>query len=70
MLFDKVIAFDNFRQKIILIVNIRLDELETEYNRALMELDQMKNLVENGTPKMGITGRLRSEITPLFNEEQ
>ena len=34
MLFDKVIAFDNFRQKIILMVNIDLEHLETEYNRA------------------------------------
>ena len=70
MLFDKVIAFDNFRQKIILIVNIKLDELETEYNRAIMELERMRDLVENGTPKMGITGRLKSEIRPLFNEAQ
>ena len=29
MLFDKVIAFDNFRQKIVLIVNISLDDPES-----------------------------------------
>ena len=34
MLFDKVIAFDNFSGKLILIVNISLDAVETEYNRA------------------------------------
>ena len=28
MLFDKVIAFDNFRQKIIIIVNIKTDDIE------------------------------------------
>ena len=39
MLFDKVIAFDNFRQKIILIVNISLESPETEYNKAAMELN-------------------------------
>ena len=38
MLFDKVIAFDNFRQKIVLIVNISLENYETEYNRAALEL--------------------------------
>ncbi len=42
MLFDKVIAFDNIRQKLILIVNIKLESVETEYNRAEMEI---KNLV-------------------------
>ena len=34
MLFDKVIAFDHFRQKVILIVNIRCENLETEYHKA------------------------------------
>ena len=35
MLFDKVIAFDHLRQKIILIVNMPLDEPETGYNKAV-----------------------------------
>ena len=33
MLFDKLIAFDNFRQKILLIANVRTESLETEYTR-------------------------------------
>ncbi len=35
MLFDKVIAFDNLRQKIILIVNMPLDDVEVCYNKAV-----------------------------------
>ena len=38
MLFDKVIAFDHLRQKIILIVNMPLDELETGYNLSLIHI--------------------------------
>ena len=38
MLFDKVIAFDNVKQKIILIVNMSLEDPETGYNKAVMEL--------------------------------
>ena len=34
MLFDKVIAFDSLRQKIVLIVNMPLDDPETAYNKA------------------------------------
>ena len=30
MLFDKVIAFDHLRQKIVLIVNMPLDDVEVE----------------------------------------
>ena len=47
MLFDKVIAFDNRRQKIILIVNMKLDNLETGYNKAVMELEQLIRLLKN-----------------------
>ena len=70
MLFDKVIAFDNFRQKIVLIVNIRLDELETEYNRAKMELQNLKKLIETGEMKMDLPGHMTSEITPYFSKEK
>ena len=34
MLFDKVIVFDNFRQKIVLITNIKTDDLENNYKKA------------------------------------
>ncbi len=70
MLFDKVIAFDNYRQKIILIVNISLDNVEVEYNRAKMDLEQMTELVKHGTPKEDQPGRLLTEITPFYSEEE
>ncbi len=70
MLFDKVIVFDNFRQKIILIVNISLDDCETEYNRAALELEQMARLIKSGEPHKDDPGRLLSEIKPLFNKDE
>lgn len=51
MLFDKVIAFDNLKQKIILIVNMPLADPEVGYNKAVMELKQMRNLLRNGEKK-------------------
>lgn len=69
MLFDKVIAFDNYRQKIILIVNISLENIDTEYNRAVMELKQMAELIRNGKPCIEPPGRLKSEIATLFDEK-
>lgn len=70
MLFDKVIAFDNFKQKIILIVNIRLDRLETEYNRAILELKQMAELIGNGTPTACQPGKCTTEFLPLFPKKE
>ncbi|MGI6012770.1 MAG: anthranilate synthase component I [Oscillospiraceae bacterium] len=69
MLFDKVIAFDHFWQKIVLIVNISLEDLEVEYNRAMLELKQMAELIRSGIPKLEVPGRLRSEITSLFDKD-
>ena len=48
MLFDKVIAFDNVRQKIVLIANAKLADIETEYNRAVNELERIADLLKNG----------------------
>lgn len=70
MLFDKVIAFDNFRQKIILMVNIDLEHLETEYNRASLELRSMADLIKNGGPKEDIPGHCTTPVTPLFQKEE
>ena len=51
MLFDKVIAFDHFRQKIILIVNMRLQNIEEEYPKAVAELKKIVDLIRNGEKK-------------------
>lgn len=67
MLFDKVIAFDNYRQKMILIVNMSLDEPETGYNKAVMELKQLCELLRTGEKKQESGGRLLGEVTPLFD---
>ena len=70
MLFDKVIAFDHMKQKIILIANMRLSDGEAGYNRAALELRQMRDLLRHGDRKPEPSGRLTGEITPLFDKER
>ena len=70
MLFDKVIAFDHLRQKLILMVNMSLDEPETGYHKAVMELRQLVELLRNGAKKREPAGRLLGQVTPLFDREQ
>ena len=69
MLFDKVIAFDHIRQKIILIVNISLDDVDKNYARAEIELEKMKWLIASGNKKIEPRSRLTGEVTPLFDKE-
>ncbi len=70
MLFDKVIAFDNIRQKIVLIVNMSLDDPETNYNEAVWELKKLADLLRHGEKRQEPAGKLLGEVTPLFNKEQ
>jgi anthranilate synthase component 1 len=70
MLFDKVIAFDNFTQKIIVMVNIKTDDLETEYNKGVMELNSLINLIKTGTPAPRQPSRIKSDFKMLLSEAQ
>lgn len=68
MLFDKVIAFDNFRQKIILIVNMSLDDPETGYHKAVLELKYLCKLLKTGEKSAESSGHLLGEVTPLYEK--
>lgn len=46
MLFDHVIAFDHLTHEIILIAQVAFDHLETNYRKALHELDDLQRLIE------------------------
>lgn len=70
MLFDKVIAFDHVKQKIVLMVNMSLDDVETGYNKAVMELHQLIKLLRTGEKKKEPGGHMLGEITPLFSKDR
>lgn len=70
MLFEKVIAFDHVRQKIIFIVNMSLHDIEVGYNKAVLELKQLVELLKKGEKKQEAKGRLMEEVIPLFEKEQ
>ncbi|MCH5339685.1 MAG: anthranilate synthase component I [Acetatifactor sp.] len=69
MLFHKVIVFDNYRQKIILITNIKTDDVEANYNKAVLELEGMKQLIRKGEKAVHVSLKLKSEFKPLFDQE-
>ena len=70
MLFDKVIAFDHYKQKIILIVNVRTDDIKKEYERGIKELDRLKDLITKGRPIKEQPIRLRSKFKELFTKDE
>ena len=70
MLFDKVIAFDNMKQKIVLIANMDLSNIETNYKKAIEDLKEMIDMLKNGKKKTEANGKLLSEVTALFNKDE
>lgn len=49
MLFDKVIAYDHLKQKIIVVVNYRSSQGETGYNAAILEIEKMIHMIYDMT---------------------
>ncbi|MDD6728210.1 MAG: anthranilate synthase component I [Eubacteriales bacterium] len=70
MLFDKVIAFDNRENKIILIANMQTDDISKNYATAEKELKIMADVIENGEADNPPKPVLKSEFKPLFNGVQ
>ena len=70
MLFDRVIAFDNVAQKIVLIVNAGADDLEKGYGEAVSELERMRELILHGEKSQEERGKLTGEVTALFTKEE
>lgn len=69
MLFDKLICYDNLAQKILLIANVRTDDLETDYRRALMTLDDMEKTLRSGPLKEITPGHLLEELKPKLSKK-
>lgn len=70
MLFDKVICFDNLKQKIILIANASTADLDKSYPAAVAALDEMAELIRTGVPAPDRPLTLKSDFRRLFDKDQ
>ena len=70
MLFDQVIAFDHYRQKVLLITGVMTDDLENSYRKAEEKLKEMADLIRNGKQKEFPSLKLKSSIEPQFPKEK
>lgn len=69
MLFDKVIAFDNIKQKMIIIANAQTDDFEENYIKAVEEIEKIINLIKYGEEEKSKPGRMTSDYRALFDKE-
>ena len=70
MLFNEVIAFDHYRQKIMLITGVMTEDIEGSYKKAEETLEDMAKLIRKGEKETFPTLQLKTEIEPVFPKEQ
>lgn len=70
MLFDRVIAFDHYRQKLVLIAGVPTDDIEDGYRRAEAIFDETGALLESGAKAAFKPLRLKEELTPRFSKDE
>ncbi len=69
MLFDTLVAFDNYKQKIILIANIKTDDLAANYAKGEAALHRLAAVLHQGAlcPNPPLT--MKSEFRQLFDKD-
>ncbi|MCY1153226.1 MAG: anthranilate synthase component I [Sphaerochaetaceae bacterium] len=70
MLFDKIIAIDNLKDELYLIINVKRDNFDSNYKRATMELKSLSDLISESFTMKEEKGKLLSSLKPLFSKEQ
>ena len=67
MLFNDVIAFDHYRQKVLLITGVMTEDLEKSYKQACKKLEEMTALIKKGEKKSSLRSglNLKSNLSSL-----
>lgn len=70
MLFEKVIVFDHYRQKLLLIAGVDPKHAKETYQKAEAELTEMQKLLESNVKALFKPLRLYQELTPVFSKQE
>ena len=69
MLFDRVIAYDNLRQRIVITALVDLSNAEESFCEASEAIEDIVGLIRHGTPAKIERGVLKSDYRSLFDEQ-
>lgn len=70
LLFDKVIAYDHLKQKLILIVNIKTDHVMENYGKAAAEIEKLVSLMKQEIPGTERTVKEEIQFTCSTSKEE
>ena len=70
MLCDKIIAYDHLKQKITVIVNMKTNDLENQYNKAINDIDEIVKMINDPTPVSKLASYKDVDFKSNFTEEE
>ena len=70
MLFDRVIVFDHYKQKLILIAGVDPSDPDCSYRRASEKLDEIEKLLGSEAKAVFKPLKLKEELTPAFSKKE
>lgn len=70
MLFDQVIVFDHYKQKLILIAGVDPSDSEFSYREVVKKLDEMEQLLNSGAKAAFRPLKMEGEPAPAFTEKE
>ncbi|MCI8668572.1 MAG: anthranilate synthase component I [Lachnospiraceae bacterium] len=70
MLFNDVIAFDNFRQKIIIITNVKTENFRWEYEQGMERIEMISRIISEGALAEIKPAHVTSEFRKLFDKTE
>ena len=70
MLFDKLIVFDSYKQKLLLITGVSTNHLETSYQKACQDLEDMAALLQSDAKAAERPLKLESPLTPAHQADE
>lgn len=69
MLFDTVIAFDHWKQKIFIMVNVAVKNFEENFAKAEIKLQEIENLIKNEIVRKEQKSELQSDFKMLHSKK-
>lgn len=70
MLFDKIIAYDHLKQKIIIIVNMKTSDCENQYKKACRDIDEIEKLIKSDSVPSEKLTHGRVEFKSTYTKEE
>lgn len=70
MLFDRVIVFDHYKQKLILIAGVDPSDPDRSYQEASEKLDEIEKLLGSEAKAVFKPLKLKEELTPAFSKKE